>query len=321
MSHREIVPHPALREHVDRFWVDVPSAGDVPQRRYILPDGCIDVLVVLPLRSVSVVGTMTQALVIDAPPLPTAAVRFRPGAATAFLGLAAHELTDRRVATEELPLSWLDPRVREASEPLAAVALLERGLLRRQARLSASQRLVAHVVRSCFGVLSPTVQALAEDCGYSRQRLTRLVLEQVGIGAKDLVRVGRLQRAVAELQARPSASLAHAAVSLGYCDQAHMCRDFRELVGLRPGLVRAAAETISPIRSLLAGAEGGRQGAGRQPGDDCPALQRAMGPEGGGSLSGASLSAASLSGASLSGASPSAASLSGASSSVSSRRR
>lgn len=254
MSYRELLPHPALREHVDRFWVDVPAPGAPLQRRYIMPDGCIDVLVVLPLRSVSVVGTMTQALVIEAPPLATAAVRFRPGAATAFLGVAAHELTDGRVATDELPLPWLDPRVRDAGDPLQVVALLERSLLRQQAALSETQRIVAHVVRACFGVVPPTVQALAEDCGYSRQRLTRLVLEQVGIGAKDLVRVGRLQRAVVELQARPSASLARAAVALGYCDQAHMCREFRELLGLRPGLVRAAADSILPIRSLLTGA-------------------------------------------------------------------
>jgi AraC-like DNA-binding protein len=254
MSYRELLPHPALREHVDRFWVDVPAPGAPPERRHILPDGCIDVLVVLPLSGVSVVGTMTQALVIDAPPLATAAVRFRPGAATAFLGVAAHELTDARVTTEELPLRWLDPRVRAASDPLAAVALLERSLLEQQARRSAPQRVVAHVVRACFGLVPPTVQALAEDCGYSRQRLNRLVREQVGIGAKELVRVGRLQRAVAALQSQPGVSLAQLAVSLGYCDQAHMCRDFRELAGVRPGLVRAAADTIFPIRSLLGGA-------------------------------------------------------------------
>jgi AraC-like DNA-binding protein len=254
MSYREILPHPALREHVDRFWVLLPELGSVAGPRHILPDGCIDVLVVLPLRAVAVVGTMTQALVVDAPAPATAAVRFRPGAATAFLGLAAHELTDCRVAAEDLALPWLDPRVRDAQDPQAAVALLERGLLRHQAQLSAAQRLVAHVVRACFGAVPPTVQALALECGYSRQRLTRVVLEEVGIGAKELVRVGRLQRAVVRLQAQPQASLAQAALGLGYCDQAHMCRDFRELVGLSPRAVRAAARTIFPIRSLLGGA-------------------------------------------------------------------
>ncbi|MEY4545315.1 MAG: hypothetical protein RL685_1510 [Pseudomonadota bacterium] len=275
MSYREIVPHAALREHVDRFWVHLPAPSSVEEPssaqqrssvlqrssahepRHILPDGCIDVLVV-PRRSISVVGTMTRALVLDVVPLPTAAVRFRPGVATAFLGVAAHELTDSRVATSELGLPWLEPRVIDAADPLAAVALLQQGLLRRQAQLSAPQRLVAQVVRACFGSLSPgvppTVQALAQECGYSRQRLNRVVMEEVGIGAKGLVRVGRLQRAVLALQARTGTSLAQAALDVGYFDQAHMCRDFRELVGLSPSVVRAAAGTIFPIHSLLAGA-------------------------------------------------------------------
>jgi AraC-like DNA-binding protein len=63
-----------------------------------------------------------------------------------------------------------------------------------------------------------------------------------------------LQRAVVTLQTRPGTTLAQAALDVGYFDQAHMCRDFRALVGLSPSGVRAAAGTIFPIRSLLAGA-------------------------------------------------------------------
>lgn len=263
MPYREIVPHPALRPHVDRFWVDVPEAPSAPEPRHILPDGCIDVLLVLPQRWLSVVGTMTRALVIEAPPLATAAVRFRPGAAAAFLGVAAHELTDARVAANDLALPWLDERLLDAPDPLAAVASLERALLARLRQLSprrgTAPQLVAHVVGACFGALPTapaplTVQELAADCGYSRQRLTRLVLEEVGIGAKELLRVGRLQRAVVELQEQPGVPLAQTALELGYFDQAHMCRDFRALVGLSPAAVRAAAGSIFPIRSLLAGA-------------------------------------------------------------------
>jgi AraC-like DNA-binding protein len=109
-------------------------------------------------------------------------------------------------------------------------------------------------VELCFGGTSPTVHGLAQELGWSRQRLTRVLLDEVGLSAKQLVRVGRLQRAVDQLQRQPRASLAQAAVRLGYFDQAHMCRDFRELVGLSPGAVRAAPRTIFPIRSLLAGA-------------------------------------------------------------------
>ena len=95
---------------------------------------------------------------------------------------------------------------------------------------------------------------MEEEVGWIRQRLTRVLLDEVGLSAKQLLCVGRLQRAVDQLQRRPGDSLAQAAVGLGYFDQAHMCRDFRELVGLSPAAVRAAPLTIFPIRSLLAGA-------------------------------------------------------------------
>ena len=252
MSYREILPHPALRAWVDRFWVREPETG-AGGPDCILPDGCVDVLIGLDSRAVHVVGTMTEALHVQAQPVSTAAVRFRPGAAAALLGVAAHELTDCRVPLAELGRSWLSPRALEAASPSAALRVLEASLL---ARLdgAALQPAVARTVELCFGSTPPTVEGLAREVGWSRQRLRRVLLDEVGISAKQLLRVGRLQRAVDQLQRRPRASLAQEAVRLGYFDQAHMCRDFRELVGLSPGAVRAAPRTIFPIRSLLAGA-------------------------------------------------------------------
>jgi AraC-like DNA-binding protein len=255
MSYREILPHPALRAWVDRFWLrePEPEAPSAAGPDCILPDGCIDVLIGLDTRTVHVVGTMTEALHVNAQRVSTAAVRFRPGAAAALLGVAAHELTDRRVPLGDLGARWLSPRALDAASPGAALRLLEQSLLvRRDA--AQLQPAVARTVELCFGSTPFTVEALADELGWSRQRLTRVLLDEVGLSAKQLLRVGRLQRAVDQLQREPGASLARAAVGLGYFDQAHMCRDFRELVGLSPGVVRAAPRTIFPIRSLLAGA-------------------------------------------------------------------
>lgn len=255
MSYREILPHPALRAWVDRFWVreSEPEEPAAAGPDCILPDGCVDVLIGLDTRAAHVVGTMTEALHVNARRVSTAAVRFRPGAAAALLGVAAHELTDRRVPLAELGQRWLAPRALEAASPSAALRVLEESLLARLDGLELHPA-VARAVELCFGGAPPTVEGLAEELGWSRQRLTRVLLDQVGLSAKQLLRVGRLQRAVDQLQRRPSASLAQAAVGLGYFDQAHMCRDFRELVGLSPSAVRAAPLTIFPIRSLLAGA-------------------------------------------------------------------
>ena len=255
MSYREILPHPALRAWVDRFWVREPEPAEPAAVGpvCILPDGCVDVLIGLDAGAVHVVGTMTEALHVDAQWVSTAAVRFRPGAAAALLGVAAHELTDRRVPLAELGRRWLSPRALEAGSPSAAVRVLEQSLLARLGEAEL-QPAVLRTVALCFGSEAPSVEGLAQEVGWSRQRLTRVLLDEVGLSAKQLLRVGRLQRAVDQLQRRPSTNLAQAAVGLGYFDQAHMCRDFRELVGLSPGAVRAAARTIFPIRSLLAGA-------------------------------------------------------------------
>jgi AraC-like DNA-binding protein len=249
MPHSEVVPPPALRPFVDRFWVQTPPGGGP---RHILPDGCIDLLLNLGRGTASAVGTMTRAQVVGTGArFPVVAVRFRPGGATPFLGLDAHLLTDRVADGADLGLRWLRGL---ADRPTAAAALdgLARALLLRLSSVEAPDPLVAHAVGALYGPAPPTVDALAREVGCSRQHLARALRRHVGVGGKTLARVARLQRAVDQLLAHPRAGLAATAAAHGYFDQAHMTRDFRELAGLAPAQLRAAPPgSIFPIRSLL----------------------------------------------------------------------
>ncbi len=93
MAYREILPHPALRPFVDRFWILTAAAGAGPRR--ILPDGCIDVILDVDPDSdgfgqATAVGTMTRAMLFHPRTrVCSAAVRFRPGGAAPFLRLPA----------------------------------------------------------------------------------------------------------------------------------------------------------------------------------------------------------------------------------------
>jgi AraC-like DNA-binding protein len=100
----------------------------------VLPDGCLDLM------------WLGGELVVAGPdtgPVPSslavgteiAAVRFRPGAAPAVLGVPASELRDRRVPLVEL---WsgggeLSRRVDAAADPAGRVAVLETAVRRRLA--------------------------------------------------------------------------------------------------------------------------------------------------------------------------------------------
>jgi AraC-like DNA-binding protein len=254
-GYRELPPHPALSPFVDRFWVSVEDAAPPPRR--ILPDGCIDVLVdLLHGGPPIVVGTMTRASVFEPRgPIRIAAVRFRPAGAVPFLSVSARELTDRTFGCDEVGARWLaDAPWADAVDPVGAVDSLQRSLLRRLAALERPDPVVAHAVAALFGSEPPSIEALGRDTGWSRQHLARAFRFHVGVSPKQLARVARLQRAVVDLQRGRAHGLADTALRLGYFDQAHMTRDFRALAGLTPAEARAAAGSIFPIPSLLAGA-------------------------------------------------------------------
>src|SRR6185295_20383896 len=77
-----------------------------------------------------------------------------------------------------------------------------------------------------------TVDALASRCNLSGRQLERRFLDDVGLPPKRLARIVRFQRALAVLSARERG--ADLAFRLGYADQAHFIRDFREFAGHTP---------------------------------------------------------------------------------------
>jgi AraC-like DNA-binding protein len=254
MTYCEYAPHPALAPFVDRFWSNAGTLGLARSASRILPDGCIDVVVDLEDGArAHVVGAMTSAMVLEpAAELCLLGVRFRPGGATSFLGSSAAELTDRVTDACDLGRPWLD-RIREleACTLPSAVRALQTVLLAGLSAAPAPDLRVAHVVSALFAPEPPSIANLAQDLGWSRQHLARTLKEQVGVSPVQLARVARLQRALDALQRRAYASLAQAALQLGYFDQAHLARDFRELAGITPREAASSAGSIFPIHSLL----------------------------------------------------------------------
>lgn len=257
-SYRECVPAPALRPFVDRFWLRAPTGAAEVAR--VLPDGCMDLVVNLGTRPAAfVVGAMTRPLVLaNAGDQPAVAVRFRPGAATPFLRVAAHQLTDQRVEDAALGIDWLSAqRLAEAGDPAVVLVAFERMLLGRldglpKGRAATPDPAVARAVRALLAARPPSIEGLARRLGWTRQHLGRVFRAEVGIGPKQLGRIARVQRAVAGLQA-DGRRAAEVAADAGYFDEAHMDRDFRALVGVSPHRVRGARDSIRPIASLFLG--------------------------------------------------------------------
>ena len=253
VGYAEHPPSAALRRHVACFWTLSGQAG----AHRVLPDGCMDLLFDLgaPRDQGRVIGTMTHAIVADAPAANgLLGVRFRPGAAMA-VGCLAREVRDGSFGLDDVwgPIAReIEARVAEAESTAEAVRVLERELLARLAKVPPPDARVAYVVASieaCGGLAR--VSALADEANVGERHLVRLFDDHVGVGPKTFARVVRVQRVVAaiatEFRARRPPSWAAIACDVGYADQAHMIRDVRSLAGVTPAVLAAERAMSDPF--------------------------------------------------------------------------
>jgi len=85
------------------------------------------------------------------------------------------------------------------------------------------------------------VGPLASATGWSQRHFTARFRAQVGMAPKQFARVLRFQHAVGRMRGAPEPCWAEIAAAAGYYDQPHLNRDFRELAGVTPGELLAAA--------------------------------------------------------------------------------
>lgn len=217
-----MAPPPQLRELAECLWT---SAG-TPQTR-VLPDGCMDLIEID--DEVVVAGPDTAAHLSEH---TSAAVglRFRPGALPRLLGVPAAELRNQRV-----PLRELAPAA--AGAPLIAATTQ---LLRAEPTATTSPWSLPLLgeVTARLGA-GTSVQAVADETGYSARNLQRHCTAVYGYPPATLRRVLRFRRALGMVRA--GVGIGDAAARAGYADQPHLYRDVRDLAGVPlPQLVSGA---------------------------------------------------------------------------------
>lgn len=211
------------------LWTRTAEGGEYR----ILPDGCMDVLLID--GDLVVAGPDSHAWTGTAPRgTRYAGIRFAPGAAPGFLGVPARELLNERVPLADL---WsatrsrqLLDRIRSSPDPAVALDVEVAKLVDEP-----PDRLISYVLRTVRGGLlrgSAGVSKLAGTIGLSERQLHRRCLDAFGYGPKMLDRV--LWMNVALDHARAGLALADVAVLTGYADQAHFTRDVKALTGLPP---------------------------------------------------------------------------------------
>jgi len=247
VRHRPAAP---LDRHVECFWW---SRREIPQSHweYMLPSGRAQLVIALhetpivclpgssgsPIEWSGSVVHGPQWRYYAAGPKPcgvVVGVSFRPGAASAVLGVPAMALADQHLSLSTL---WgrrgqlLHEQMMEAAEPMAVFRILELALNERIERPLLMHPAIAHALTFRWSIGITHIQ---RDAGYSPKHFIALFRAGVGLTPKHYFRIQRFNEALRRLAAEPGTGLADVAATVGYSDQAHMAREFRELAGITP---------------------------------------------------------------------------------------
>jgi AraC-like DNA-binding protein len=164
----------------------------------------------------------------------------RASAVTRLMRIPAADLTDRIIALEDL---WgpsaraLAANLIEMDEETARLGRLESALLQLIARSrspTTSLDIAGLTTLICQSRGQRSVQHLAEAAGISRQHLTRIFHETVGISPKLYCRLARFHATLRHGLHGHDVSWAEVAIEMGYADQSHMIAEFRHFSSLTP---------------------------------------------------------------------------------------
>lgn len=162
-------------------------------------------------------------------------VSFALGAAAALFAAPLSVARNEMVPLEDL---WgrqgacVRERLLEAGTPDDKLRVMEEVLMEQIAgplRLEPAVLVAAQALDE-----GASVSAVSSELGILPRTLRRRFESQIGLTPKRFARVQRLQRVVQSIQGAAEVSWAAVAAQHGYCDQAHLVDDFRDLAGVTP---------------------------------------------------------------------------------------
>lgn len=238
-----IAPSQALASFVDYYWLVRWQVGE-PYRQQVIPqpriqlaaqDGRLLVHGVSRepfLRLLSGTGHVLGAA-------------FRPGGFRPFLCSAVGAISDLVVPAEELLAVDDVPvaaRILSSDNAASMVTALEDYLLLARPQPDATVEQIAQLMALVEHRPDITrAKSLAREAAMSLRALQRLFTEYVGIGPKWVIQRCRILDAVGAAHANRTLDLTALAHTLGFSDQAHFTRVFRQVVGRPPAAYRASA--------------------------------------------------------------------------------
>jgi AraC-like DNA-binding protein len=220
---------------IDHFWIQHAPSSPVGDMWRIIPDANPNLIFAVSREESDVRGRCVlvgpRSRFADVPManrIFTCGARLRPGALPLLTRFSASDFTDRSVFVEELfgeQGKLLLEQLHESRSPIDAVCRLSNFL---RNKWTADNR-IGRLPLDGYA----RVEQMAAQTGLPVRTLRSRLMQHVGLSPKRVIRIERLHRALERAQ-RGSIAWGEIAASSGFADQAHLVREFRDLLGESP---------------------------------------------------------------------------------------
>jgi AraC-like DNA-binding protein len=254
MIYNTYTPSKPLEKYIKYYWTLENARAANPQGpERIFPDGCVELMfhygdVFRKYLGAKEVYTQSRSFIhgqlknfIEVEPtgkIGTFSIRFTPAGLHHFLPINIDDITEHDVSVADLwgrPGAILEEQIMEAPDAAKRIRIVENFLLKRLTVAQNSQDIISHCVcaiSTSRGLVS--IDKLSKDINIGKRHLERKFLNAVGLSPKLFTRIIRFQYALNVIDKMPQGTLTGVAYDMGFYDQSHFIKDFREFTGLNP---------------------------------------------------------------------------------------
>jgi AraC-like DNA-binding protein len=230
------LPSVDLAPFVARYWTMRWTLSE-PYSQSVIPYPCVNLAIERGRSGVYGVASKSFSRLLEGQGF-VFGVQFLPGGFCTFLGAPVASLTDRSIPIADV-FGATDGQWEEKFLALRTdaerVASAESFLRAKAPQRHAEADDVLRIVDAIAADRTVTkVHDVARLAGTSKRTLERLFREYVGVGPKWVIQRYRLHEAAEHAAAGKTRDWADLAARLGYSDQAHFTREFKQFVGHSP---------------------------------------------------------------------------------------